>query len=222
MFSHDAGHTHGPTLGFVTDCPLCDAAKVARNQAIGHLAEALRLMAAINPTGVQPTIRFNLSPIGITGDDTPHCHSIDLTAKHAEALSDAIDSMNAHASSQPTEDGLLGAALQQAEAVIDIDEDRMAQSTARFMGWLQGQAGEVIESGEWSADAVAQNDPDVWDAVNDLLFDLDLRAITKDVMDATDEADRLAKTQVLDDWFGDIPDPTLLGLYGDDETGGEA
>jgi hypothetical protein len=207
MFNHDAGHTHGPTLGFVTDCPLCDVAKEARNQAIAHLAEALMLLAATARFDGQPTIRINLGPIGITGDDVQHCHSIDLPAKLVEALADAVDSMTSYLGS---------------ESPVDVDEDRMAQSTARFTGWLQGQAGEVIESGEWSADAVAQNDPDVWDAVNDLFFDLDLRAITKDVMDATDEADRLAKTQVLDDWFGDIPDPTLLGLYGDDETGGEA
>jgi hypothetical protein len=207
MLNHDAGHTHGPTLGFVTDCPLCDAAKEARNQAIAHVHEALMLLAATARFDGQPTIRINLGPIGITGDDVQHCHSIDLPAKLVEALADAVDSMTPYLGS---------------ESPVDIDEDRMAQSTARFTGWLQGQAGEVIESGEWSADAVAQNDPDVWDAVNDLFFDLDLRAITKDVMDATDEADRLAKTQVLDDWFGDIPDPTLLGLYGDDETDGEA
>jgi hypothetical protein len=82
---------------------------------------------------------------------------------------------------------------------------------------------EEIPSGEWSAAAVAQNDPDVWDAVNDVFFDLDLRAITKDVLDATAEADRLAKTQDLDAWFGDIPDPGLIAeltaLYGDDEDG---
>jgi hypothetical protein len=180
--NYDAGHTHGPTAHFVTGCPLCDAAKTARNQAIGHLHEALRLMATINPSGVQPTIRLNLGPIGITGDDIPHCHSIDLTAKHAEALSDAVDSMNAYAGSQPAQDAT----------------------------W----------PGEWSAAAISQNNPDLWDEVNDAFFEFDLRAITKDVLDET-ELDNLTVNRALDSWFGDIPDPELTALYADDDEGGE-
>lgn len=96
MFAHDAGHTHGPTLGFVTDCPLCDAAKEARNQAIAHLAEALYLFNGLGPDGELPTLRLNVSPIGITGDDTRHCHSIDITAKQAEHLADGIESDHAY------------------------------------------------------------------------------------------------------------------------------
>jgi hypothetical protein len=100
MFSHDAGHTHGPTPYFVTDCPLCDAAKEARNQAIAHLAEALYLFNGLGPDGELPTLRLNVSPIGITGDDTRHCHSFDITAKQAEHLADGIESDHAYAGSR--------------------------------------------------------------------------------------------------------------------------
>lgn len=219
--NYDAGHSHGRTLGFVSGCPLCDAAKEARNQAIEHLHEALFLLSKVNPSGDLPTVRLNLGPIGITGDDVQRCHSVDLTAKQAEALSDAVDSMNAYAGTESPIDQDLRDLAAGIEAAVPVDEDRLA----RFKGWLQGLSGEAIESGEWSAAAVAQNDPDVWDAVNDVFFDLDLSAITKDVLDNTAEADRLAKAQELDDWFGDIPDPDLIAeltaLYGEDDEGGE-
>jgi hypothetical protein len=100
--SHDAGHTHGPFLGFVTGCPLCDAAKTTRNQAITHLSEALHLLAGLRQPGQRPTIRLNLGPVGITGDDVHLCHSFDITAKQAEVLADAIDSVNAYVSSEAT------------------------------------------------------------------------------------------------------------------------
>ncbi|MEV5915733.1 hypothetical protein AB0M00_43485 [Streptomyces chartreusis] len=212
----DAGHTHGPTPHFVSDCPLCEAAKNARNQAIEHLSEALYLLAGLRSHDDQPTVRLNLGPVGVTGDDAQRCHSIDLSAKQAEALADAIDSMTAYVSGEsPIDRGLrdLAAGI---EAAIPIDEDRMAQSTARFMGWLQGQSGEAIESGEWSAAAVAQNDPDTWDAVNDAFFELDLRAVTKQVLNDT-TVDNLTVNRALDDWFGDIPDPELADLYGDED-----
>lgn len=95
-----AGHTHGPTPHFVPGCPLCDAAKAARNQAIEHLAEALHLLANLRGPEDRPTLRLNLGPIGVTGDDAQRCHSIDLTAKLAEGLADAIDSMNAYLGSE--------------------------------------------------------------------------------------------------------------------------
>ncbi len=100
--TYDAGHTHGPTGHFVTGCPLCDAAKTARNQAIGHLTETLYLFNGLRPEGQQPTIRLNLGPVGITGDDVHLCHSFDITAKQAEVLADAIDSVNAYVSSEAT------------------------------------------------------------------------------------------------------------------------
>lgn len=88
---NDAGHTHGPSPYFVSDCPLCEAAKEARNRAIAHLTEALYLFNGLRPEGEQPTIRLNLAPINLTGDDTGLCHSYDLTANQLEHLADRID-----------------------------------------------------------------------------------------------------------------------------------
>jgi hypothetical protein len=96
-----AGHSHGPTPHLIDGCPLCDHLKTARNQAIEHLSEALHLLAGIRPETDRPTLRLNIAPIDLTADDTGRCHSIDLSAKQAEALSDAIDSMNAYAGSEP-------------------------------------------------------------------------------------------------------------------------
>jgi len=90
--SADAGHTHGPTAHFVSDCPLCQAAKEARNRAINHLAEALYLFNGLRPEGQQPTIRLNIAPINLTGDDTGLCHSFDLTAAQFEHLADRTES----------------------------------------------------------------------------------------------------------------------------------
>ncbi|MGW2384428.1 hypothetical protein [Streptomyces sp. NPDC001658] len=94
---NNSGHSHGPTAYFVTGCPLCDAAKNARNQAIDHLTEALYLFNGLRPEGEQPTLRLNLGPVNVTGDDVGRCHSFDLTAKQAECLADAIDSLSAYA-----------------------------------------------------------------------------------------------------------------------------
>ena len=87
----DAGHTHGPTGHLVNGCPLCEAAKAARNRAIEHLTEALYLFNGLRPEGEQPTIRLNLAPINLTGDDTGLCHSFDLSANQLEHLADRID-----------------------------------------------------------------------------------------------------------------------------------
>jgi hypothetical protein len=100
MFANDAGHTHRNTAYLIPGCPLCDQQRAVRNQAIAHLSEALHLLSRIRPTGEQPTVRLNLAPIGVTGDDVDLCRSFDLTAKLAEKLSDAIDSMNAYVGSE--------------------------------------------------------------------------------------------------------------------------
>lgn len=152
---NDAGHTHGPTLHFITGCPLCDAAKAARNQAIEHLAEALHLLSQIGQSDDGPTVRLTLSPIGVTGEDAERCHSIDLTAKKAEGLADAIDSMHAYAASQPP-------------ATIPAD------STAR----------EEIASGEWSAAAVKQCTPDLFADVTDVFDALDPISLLDDVLNS--------------------------------------
>jgi hypothetical protein len=214
--NHDAGHSHGPTPYFVTDCPLCDAAKTARNQAIAHLAETLYLLSGLRKPDQRATVRLNLAPIGLTGDDMQQCHSIDLSAKQAEALADAIDSMNAHASSeQAVDEGLRGIAAA-IERAVPIDEDRMAQSTARFMGWLQGQSGEAIESGEWSAGAVAQHNPGTRAEITNTFDEIDLTKLHKEVCQDR-QVEEKAVTQALDDWFGDIEDPKLVELYGDED-----
>lgn len=174
-------------------------------RAIAHLTEALYLLACVRNPGDQATV-----PIHI-GDNR-----IMVTPKTAEALADAIDSMNAYMASESVEDDKLGAAARQVEAVIDIDEDRMARSTARFMGWLEGQGNEAIQSSEWSAAAVAQNDTDLWDQVNKIFGEFKPTVITKQVLDDV-HADNLTVNRALDDWFGDIPDPTLVDLYGDED-----
>lgn len=208
----DAGHSHLANGGrLVTGCPLCDHIKTVRNQAIAHLGEALTLLSHISPADPgedpRPTIRLNLGPIGLTGDDVDNCHSIDLTAKQAEALADAVDSMHDYtAGSERRIDGDLRGLADALNASIPIDPDRMTRSTARFMGWLQGQSGEAIESGEWSAAAVAQNDPDLYADVTDLFLLLDPREITATVLDHR-QVDMVRAVEALDDWFGDLADP---------------
>lgn len=194
-----AKHSHGAVGGFVTGCPLCEEQKETRNRAISHLSEALYLLAGLRGHDERATLRLNLGPIGITGDDVHRCHSIDLSAKQAEALTNAINSMTANAMQD-----------------IPVDRERLARKGAEFAAWMEGQTGEVIATGEWSAAAVAQNAPDTWDAVNDVFFDLDLRAITKQVLNDTD-LDNLTVNRALDAWFGDIPDPELADLYGDED-----
>ncbi|MFJ6069074.1 hypothetical protein ACIQHU_39295 [Streptomyces tendae] len=209
MFNHDAGHSHLPAPGFVTGCPLCDAAKTARNQAIAHYAEALRMLADLDRHPGTPTIRVNIAPIGLTGDDVDNCHSIDIPAKLAEALADVVDSMNAYLSSEPDNapiDRLLAEAADAVTRAVPIDEDSLNRRKAGFEGWLESQAGEVIESGEWSAAAVAQNDPDLYADVTDVFMLLDPREITKTVLDDR-QVDMLYAAQALDDVYGDVHDP---------------
>ncbi|MGA5670052.1 hypothetical protein ACPCTG_31795 [Streptomyces pseudogriseolus] len=208
MFNHDAGHNHLPAPGFVTDCPMCDAAKAARNQALAHLSEALLLLSQVQPADPSDdtprTIRLNLAPIGLTGDDTSNCYSIDLTAKQAEALSDGIDSMNAYLGSSPDApiDRILAETADAVTDAIPADQDRLT----RFKGQLQGPDREAIASGEWSAAAVAQNDTDLWDKVNAAFTEMDAQGITDNVMDDR-IADPMAVIRALDDVLGDVPYP---------------
>ncbi|MFB7738316.1 hypothetical protein ACFC08_28790 [Streptomyces sp. NPDC056112] len=105
---------------------------------------------------------------------------IPFTPKVIEAIADAIDSMNAYMASEGSQRNKLSAAALQVQ--------------------------ETIASGEWSAAAVAQNDTDMWDEVNDVFAGLDLVAITKDVLDEP-QTDKLAVTLALDSFLGDIADP---------------
>lgn len=187
-----AGHSHGQSPYFMPDCPLCDAEKEARNRAIAHLHEALLLASTFNDTDNR-TVRLNLGPTSVTGEDVSRCHSIDLTPKQAEALADAIDSMTAYAASQPD----------------DTDQQFMDRMIAVADGRIAGWENETIPGGDWSADAVAQNDTDIWDQVNDAFAAFDVRQISTDVMnDRNPDTDSLAVIRALDDTFGDtVRDP---------------
>lgn len=177
MFNHDAGHSHLPAPGFVTGCPLCDTAKTARNQAIAHYAEALRMLADLDRHPGTPTIRINIAPIGLTGDDVDNCHSIDIPAKLAEALADAVDSMNAYLGSEPP--------------AVDA---------------LPAVNREAIGVGEWSAAAVAQCYPDLYADVTDLFLVIDPQDYLDDVFNAPEPDRSLAAYEqlVTGEWDGDL------------------
>jgi hypothetical protein len=195
--SFDASHSHLPTTSFVTGCPMCDAAKAVRDQALAHFAEALLLLSQVPPVDPSEestnTIRLNLAPIGLTGDDTGNCYSIDLTAKQAEALADAVDSMNAYLGSEqhPIDDALRGLAA----AVTDYVVPRPG-----------GLLGERVGSGEWSAAAVAQNDPQLFADVLDVFTEVDPQDYLDDVLTSIDpEAAAAAYEQmVTGEWDGDL------------------
>ena len=180
-----AGHSHGPSPYFVPDCALCDAAKEARNRAIGHLNDALRLLSGYRPDGDdRPTLRLNLGPTNVTGEDTGRCHSIDLTPKQAEALADAIDSVNAYDDQQ-------------------MGDQMMAVADAQIASWDH----EEYPGGDFSAAAVAQCNTDLWDQVNDLFAGFDVRQISTDVMNER-RTNRMAVIEALDNTFGDdVHDP---------------
>lgn len=126
-----AGHSHGITAHLIPGCPLCDAAKAARNQALEHLAEAINLLSHLGPETDRPTVRINLGPTDLTGDDIRHCHSIDITAKLAESLSDAIDSLNAYVSSDRK--AAADPSMWSAAAVAQNDPDLYAEVTDLFL-----------------------------------------------------------------------------------------
>jgi hypothetical protein len=176
---------------------------------IARLSKALLLLATVRDPGDNSSVPIHIGPAD-TG------HTVHVTAKTAEALADAVDSMNAYMGSETVEDDKLGNALRQVEAVIDLDEDRMARSTARFTAWLESQSGEAIESGEWSAGAVAQHNPDLYADMTDLFDEIDLTQLHKEVCKDR-QVEEKHVTRALDDWFGDIEDPELVELYGDED-----
>ncbi|MBZ6211656.1 hypothetical protein KVH31_34740 [Streptomyces olivaceus] len=177
MRNSDAGHSHGPTPHLVTGCPLCDHQRTVRNQAIAHLAEAIHLLSLINPSGATPTIRLNLAPINLTGDDVHNCHSVDLTAKQAETVADATDSVNAYAGSQPPPVDALPAVTR-----------------------------EQIPTGDYSAAAVAQNEPDLYAEVTDLFLLVDPESYLDDVFSSPDphESMNAYEQLVTGEWDGDL------------------
>jgi len=200
-------HSHQFPRRLTPGCPACAPRIEARNQAIAHLAEALHLLTGSGSSDEQATLRLNIGPINLTGADVTNCHSIDITPKQAEGLADAVDSMNAYLDSESAIDQSLRDLADGIEAAIPIDEASVARRKARFDAWLEGQSGEAIESGEWSAAAVAQHSPDATAFITDTFIELDHRAITKEVLDETEGSKlKLAKTLLLDEWFGEIAD----------------
>ena len=65
---------------------------------------------------------------------------------------------------------------------------------------------EAIPSGEFSAAAVAQYDPDLYSDVIDVFMLLDPREITRTVLDHR-QVDMLYAVQALDDVYGEVADP---------------
>ncbi|MDX3279067.1 hypothetical protein [Streptomyces scabiei] len=177
MKNYDAGHSHGPTPHLVTGCPLCDADKAARDRAIGHLSEALRLLSAIQSDDARPTVRLNIAPIGITGEDTGLCRSIDLTAKQAESLSDVVDSLSA--SSRRTTDVTARVAPSEDIASGEWSAAAVAQCTPDLYA-------------------------DVTDVFDDLDYRAITRDVLDHTEGSKP---KLAKMLLLDDWFGEIADP---------------
>jgi hypothetical protein len=178
-------------------------------RAIARLAEALLFLSTVRNQGDTTDVPIHIGPADAG-------HTVHVTARTAEALTGAIDSINAYMASETVEDDKIGNALRQVEAVIEIDEERMARSTARFTAWLEAQSGEAIGSGVWSAVAVAQNDPDTCAEVTDTFNEINLTKLHKEVHQDR-QADRKSVDRALDDWFGDIVDPELVELYGDED-----
>lgn len=177
----------------------------ANDRAIAHLFEALMLLACVRDQGDTSSVPIHIGPAD-TG------HTVHVTAKTAEAIADAVDSMNASLNSEDPDYSAIDELLRQtADAVTDaipVDPERMARSTARFTGWLESQAGEAIESGEFSAAAVAQYNPDLYADVTDLFDGLDLVDITRQVLDEP-VASKLTVTLALDSLLGEIGDTYL-------------
>ena len=198
-------HTHAFPARLTAGCPACAPAINARNLAIGHLSEAIDLLAGLQNPDEPKTVHLSLAPVHLTDPDTVHlCHGWEITPKLAESLADAVDSMNAWLDS--ASDQVLGNAMEQAAAGIPVDKDSLNRRKAGFEGWLEGQAGEVIESGDYSAAAVAQCYPDLYADVTDVFMLLDPREITKTVLDDR-QVDLLYAVQALDDVYGDVHDP---------------
>lgn len=93
---------------------------------------------------------------------------------------------------------------------------RMHPELAGDLAEVAAQGREAIASGEFSAAAVAQCYPDLYADVTDVFMLLDPTVISKQVLDDV-HADNLTVNRALDDLFGDITDPTLADLYGDED-----
>jgi hypothetical protein len=175
-----AGHSHGPTGRLIDGCPLCAAQKEARNRAIKHLHEAFNLLGLIGDDD-KKTIRLNLAPIGLTGEDAPLCHSIDLTAKQAESIADEVDSLNHYAA---------------------VDQ-KPVPAFEEFYTYMRREG---CENSQADRDAFAADHADMAADLVDLFCDLDPREMNKVVLDHR-EVDLPTTVRALDDVFGEIADP---------------
>jgi hypothetical protein len=142
-------------------------------RAIAHLSEALLLLSCVRDQGDTTDVPIHIGPAD-TG------RTVHVTAKTAEAIADAVDSMNAYLGSETVEDDKLGNALRQAEA--------------------------ATVPGEWSAAAVAQKHPDLYADVTDVFMLLDPIEITDTVI-RDREASLADVSQTLDELYGDVPYP---------------
>lgn len=152
-------------------------------RAITRLSEALLLLACVRDQGDTTSVPIHIGPAD-TG------HTVHVTAKTAEALTDAIDWINTYMATETVEDDKLRAAVQQMQPVIEelirADEASVARRHAELMARLDGQSREQIASGEWSAAAVAQNDPDLYADVTDLFDGINPQDYLDDVFASPD------------------------------------
>jgi hypothetical protein len=104
-----------------------------RNRAIRDLADALARLSRADRTGDPQSVRINLGPAGaFSGADAALYFSVDVTPKAAEALADAVDSMNACLSSeQPV--GQDGAREWTADALISTYPEMAAEILETFL-----------------------------------------------------------------------------------------
>jgi hypothetical protein len=171
-------------------------------RAIAHLAEALLLLACVRDQGDTSSVPIRIGPAD-TG------HTIHVTAKTAEAIADAVDSINAYMASESVEDDKLRAAVQQMQPAIDeligADEASMAWRLAELKARAQAGNGEAIASGEWSAAAVAQNDPDLYADVTDLFDSIDPISLLDDVL-SSDRPGEAAEAyeEMTGEWDGEL------------------
>lgn len=153
------GHNHNHPARLTAGCPACAPAIDARNLAIGHLSEALELLAGLQNPDDPKTIHLGLYPKHLTDPDTVNlCHGWEITPKLAESIADAVDSVNAYVGSEqlPTVDALLAVNR------------------------------EAIESGEWSAASVAHKYPALYADVTDLFLLVDPQDYLDDVFAGQD------------------------------------
>jgi len=172
-------------------------------RAIAHLAEALHLLACVRDRGDNTSIPIHIGPADAG-------HTVHVTAKTAEAIADAVDSINSYMASESVEDDKLSAAVQQMQPAVDeligADEASVARRLASFTAWLESQSGEAIESGEWSAAAVAQNDRELYADVTDLFDGIDPQDYLDDVFAGTDPHASMNAYEelVTGEWDGDL------------------